>query len=86
MKNRRAKQPSGYTPVRDYPGDNPMDFTKMRNIDGHAFQAADKKVLPVMHHVPELVEKLTAMMMEQHQPSELYPLRPFDAPAQRPRR
>lgn len=35
---------------------------------------------------PELVEKLTAMMMEQHQPSELYPLRPFDAPAQRPRR
>jgi hypothetical protein len=39
-------------------GDNPMDYTKMRNTNGHAYNPSDRKVLPVMHHVPELVESL----------------------------
>ena len=30
---------------------------------------------------PEVVGQLTKLMMEQHQPSELFPLRPFDKPA-----
>jgi len=30
---------------------------------------------------PDVVAKLTKMMAEQHQPSELFPLRPFDQPA-----
>jgi len=35
-----------------------MDYTKMRNMNGHVFNAADAKVKPVMHHVPEFVDAL----------------------------
>jgi len=35
-----------------------MDYTKMRNMDGHVFNAADSKVKPVMHHVPEFADSL----------------------------
>ena len=37
-----------------------MDYTKMRNMNGHVFNAADTKVKPIMHHVPEFVESLPA--------------------------
>ncbi len=35
---------------------------------------------------PDRTEAMTAMMMEEHQASELYPLRPFDAPAIQPKK
>ena len=35
---------------------------------------------------PEIVARLDALMRQQHRRSELYPLRPFDAPALKPRK
>ena len=35
---------------------------------------------------PEVVEKLKTLMQQQHTPSDLYPLRPLDVPAKKPRK
>ena len=39
----------------------------------------------VADSTPDVVNQLTALMSEQHEPSALFPLRPFDAPAIQPK-